>query len=147
MRGSPLIRFICLALALVATAAVLLRVTSAPARAAVTTTVPRVKIATPPLHSVPFHLVLSTLAAEVEIDTGKIIRPPVTDSVISGTIEIDPENPRLALLVRWLNPAAQHEHRFAKLTLEPPAQATLTHVFDAAGDIDDVLELPLPASK
>jgi hypothetical protein len=147
VRGSPLIRFVLLALALVATAAVLARVTSAPARAVLTGDFARKEIPASAVNSVPFHLVLSALAAEVELDTGKIIRPPVTDSVISGTLETDPENPRIALRIRWRTPTAPHEHRFAKLTLEPPAQATITHVFDAAGDIDDLLELPLPAAK
>jgi hypothetical protein len=145
VRGSPLIRSLFLALALVVTAGILVRVTTTPDRTAASTPVPAP--VNPAVNSVPFHLTLSSLAAEVEIDTGKIIRPPVTDSVISGTLEIDPENPRIALRIRWRTPTATHEHRFAKLTLEPPAQATITRVFDAAGDIDDFLELPLSFAK
>ena len=52
----------------------------------------------------------------------------------------------IALVIRWRNPPTAGEHRFAKLTLEIPRQPTFTHVFDADGDIDDFLELPLPAS-
>ena len=94
----------------------------------------------------PFRLLLSDPAAVVEIDTGKLIRPPADSATLSGTLELDPKNPRVGLLVRWKNAAAPGEHRFAKLTLEAPGQATFTHVFDASGDIDDFLELPFPAA-
>lgn len=96
---------------------------------------------------VPFRLLLSDPAAVVEIDTGELIRPPVDAATLSGTLEIDPKNPHVALVVRWKNPAAAGEHRFAKLTLEAPGQDTFTHVFDADGDIDDFLELPFPAGE
>jgi hypothetical protein len=99
------------------------------------------------LAAVPFRLVLSAPATSVEINTGRMIRPPADQSPISGTLEIDPGNPHLGLVVRWKNPATPGEHRFAKLTLEAPGQETFTHVFDANGDIDDFLELPFPASK
>lgn len=95
--------------------------------------------------SIPFRLVLSAPATEIGIDTGKLLRPPTSDSLISGSLELDPENPHLALVVRWKNPPLPGEHRFAKLTLEAPGQDTFTHVFDATGDIDDFLELPISA--
>ena len=100
-----------------------------------------------PGKSVPFRLLLSAPAAVVEIDTGKLIRPPADSATISGTLELDPKNPRVGLVVRWKNAAASGEHRFAKLTLEAPGQDTFTHVFDASGDIDDFLELPFPAAE
>ena len=124
---------------------VLARVTATPARPVVTTVV-SIPV-NPALNLVPFHLTLSAQAAELEIDTGKIIQLPVTDSTVSGTLEIDPENPRIGLRIRWKSPVAQSEHRFAKLVLEPPNRSTLTHIFDAAGDIDDFLELPLSFAK
>lgn len=95
----------------------------------------------------PFRLVLSAPAAEIEVDTGKSIRLPVDGSPLSGMVELDPTNPHVGLIVRWKSPAAAGERRFAKLTLEAPGQETFTHVFDAAGDIDDFIELPLPATK
>lgn len=145
VRGSPLIRSLFLALALVVTAWVLVRVTTTPARAVASSPVPvLVNLA---VNSLPFHLTLSAQAKELEMDTGKIVTLPVTDSSISGTLEIDPENPRIGLQIRWKSPAAPGEHRFAKLVLEPPHRATLTHIFDAAGDIDDFLELPLSFAK
>ncbi len=96
---------------------------------------------------IPFRLLLSAPAAEIEIDTGKSIRPPVDGSPISGMVQLDPTNPHVGLIVRWKSPASAGERRFAKLTLEAPGQETFTHVFDAAGDIDDFIELPLPAPK
>jgi hypothetical protein len=146
VRGSPLIRFILLALALAAAGAGLARVT-APRKSV--TPPPAAATGAPALpgRQVPFRLLLSAPAAVVEIDTGKPIRPPVDESTISGTLELDPKNPHVALVVRWKNPAAPGEHRFAKLTLEAPGQDTFTHVFDADGDIDDFLELPFPAAE
>lgn len=144
MRGSPVLRFLLLAIALMATAVGLQRVTSARVESK-----PEVALEKPAAASmpVPFHLVLSAPAAAVELDAGKRILPAVEALPISGTLEMDAANPQVALVVRWKNPAVAGEHRFAKLTLEPPGQATITHVFDADGDIDDFLELPLPAGK
>ena len=145
VRGSPIIRFILLVIALAATAVGLLRVTAARGSGDLTPKPPVVERAAPA--AVPFHLVLSAPAASLEIDTGHLSRPPVEQATISGMLELDPNNPRLGLVVRWKNPSAPGEHRFAKLTLEAPGQETFTHVFDAVGDIDDFLELPFPAVK
>ena len=145
MRGSPLFRFILLVFALTATGVGLLRVTAA--RAPRDPTVRPSSVERTALAAVPFHLVLSAPAATVEIDTGHLARPPTDPSPISGMLELDPNNPRVGLVVRWKNPAAAGEHRFAKLTLEAPGQETFSKVFDAAGDIDDFLELPFPAAK
>ena len=145
MRGSPIIRFILLVFALAATAVGLLRVTAARGTADLTPKPPIVEQAA--LAAVPFRLILSAPATAVEIDTGRLIRLLAEQSTISGTLELDPNNPRLGLVVRWKNPCAPGEHRFAKLTLEAPGQETFTHVFDAAGDIDDFLELPFPVVK
>jgi len=83
----------------------------------------------------------------VDVETGRVNRPAVTDSSVSGSLELDAKNPRIGLVVRWKNAAASGEHRFAKLTLERPGQETLVHVFDADDDIDDFLELPFPATN
>ena len=148
MRGSPLIRFILLAIALTATAAGLMRITNVKQASGG---------ALPPLDAtvrtdarfpdVPFRLVLSAPATLVEINARDLIRPTVSDSPISGTIKLDGKNPQVALIVRWKSPVLPGEHRFAKLTLEAPGQPTFTHVFDADGDIDDFLELPFPVEK
>lgn len=131
--------------ALAATGAGLLRVTTARGSVHPAIRVPEVK--KPTLAAVPFRLILSAPAAAVEIDTGSVIRPLSNRSPVSGTLNLDPNDPRVGLVVRWENAAIAGEHRFAKLTLEAPGQETFTHVFDADGDINDFLELPLPAEK
>ena len=97
--------------------------------------------------SVPFRLLLSAPASAIEIDTGKQIRPSPEPPIISGVLELDPQNPYVGLIIKWKQPARPGEHYFAKLTLEPPGQPTFTHVFDASGDIDDFLELPISETK
>ncbi|MGL4401780.1 MAG: hypothetical protein ACRCXD_18115 [Luteolibacter sp.] len=145
MRGSPLLRFIFMALALAATGLGLARVTAP--RNDSRATAPPPPVALPGGGAIPFRLLLSAPAAQVEIDTGKVIRQIPSDGLsISGVLELDSRNPRLGLVIRWKQPTAQGEHRFAKITLEATGQETLTHVFDAEGDIDDFLELPLPVT-
>ncbi len=147
MRGSPLIRFICLTLALVATGFGLLRVTAVQThpQAINSGIVQPQRVAVIP--KIPFRLQLSVPATTVTIDTGKLSHPLREGSLLSGSLELDPQNPRIGLVIRWQNPPAPGEYHFAKLTLEAPGQATLTHVFDAQGDIDDFLELPIPATQ
>lgn len=147
MRGSPLVRFILLAIALAATAVGVSRVTAVRPISAPTPPIPIAENPTTHPESVPFRLLLSAPAALVEIDTGKPLQPPLDGASLSGTLELDFANPHVGLLVRWKNPPSANEHRFAKLTLEIPGQETYTHVFDAQGDIDDFQELPLPTGK
>lgn len=144
MRGSPLIRFILLAIALTATAAGLIRVTATRAVSDTPNPGGTDKIPTARLETVPFRLLLSAPASAVEIDTGNTTRPLVDGASLSGSLKLDLANPQLGLVVRWENPPMPAEHRFAKLTLEIPGQETFNHVFDAQGDIDDFIELPLP---
>jgi hypothetical protein len=135
-----------MALALAVTAAGLVRVTSSRATAGSPGKLAPVETMVSK-SAIPFRLVLSAPAGEVVVETTTQIRPAPGDGTISGKLEIDPANPTLGLIVRWKKPAAEGEHRFAKLTLEAPGQPTFTHVFDAEGDIDDFLELPFPAAK
>ena len=143
MRGSPILRFIFLAIALMITAVGLQRVTSARVEETSPILTEKPKPAT---SAIPFRLVLSAPAVTVEINPGKPLQLSPEEMPISGTLEIDMANPHVALMIRWKNPPTPGEHRFAKLTLEAPKQATFTHVFDADGDIDDFLELSFPAS-
>ncbi|GAA5116386.1 hypothetical protein GCM10023212_02830 [Luteolibacter yonseiensis] len=94
-------------------------------------------------NAAPFRLVLSAPATEVVLSATNEIRTGAAGGGVSGTLEIDPANPAVSLSVRWKNPPAPGEHRFAKLTLEAAGQDTFNHVFDAGGDIDDFLELPI----
>lgn len=146
MRGSPLLRFILLALALAATGLGLARVTAPRNEGSTAAPALAVPAAVFEGTAVPFRLLLSAPAAAVEIDTGKVIRPHLDGSPISGVLELESENPRVGLVIRWKQPTAHGERRFARLTLDLPGQDTATHVFDADGDIDDFLELPLPTA-
>ncbi len=136
VRGSPLLRSIVIVLLLIASAAVLARLTStrAPEKAPLQATPAETK---PSSQRLPYRLILSAETAEVKLSAGD--RPAVSE--LSGVLETAPNAP-LFLTVRWKTPAAAGEHRFAKLVLEPAGKPTITHVFDAEGDIDDVFELP-----
>lgn len=137
VRGSPLLRSIFIVLLLIASAVVLTRLTAA--KAPVTDTPQTVTApAASKKRELPYRLLLSAEASEVGISAGE--QPPLT--ALSGNLAVPVEHPAVFLTVRWKNPAAPGEHRFAKLTLEPAGKPTLTHVFDADGDIDDVFELP-----
>lgn len=65
------------------------------------------------------------------------------DWEFTGDAMVDRENPVVFLKVGCLPPAGGDVPRFfAKLVVEADGQETFTHVFDAAGDIDDFVELP-----
>ena len=87
---------------------------------------------------IPYQLQLSAEAAEVKI----AIDDEAPLASLSGNLTASSEHPVLSLTVRWKQPPGLGERRFAKLTLEPAGKSTVTHVFDASGDIDDILELP-----
>lgn len=99
-----------------------------------------------PTSGVRFDLVLSAPVESVRIDTGADQLHPVGPSPISGNLKLESRNPHVGLTIRWKNPPAEGEFRFAKLTLEIPERDTFVHVFDAPGNIDDLVELPLPAT-
>lgn len=148
VRGSPLLRTIFLAIALLATGAGLSRITGArEGPVAAGKVVEEVPAEDGRGVEIPFRLLLSAPAEEVELDTGERVRPVLEDAPLSGRLRLDPDNPRVGLTVRWKTPALAGEHRFAKLSLEIPRQATFVHVFDADGDIDELLELPLSVGK
>jgi hypothetical protein len=142
VRGSPLIRFVFLALALAGVGWGIARLTSVKKTEERVAQSPGVEKPATATLAVTFRLLLSAPAAQIKIDAGRTIEL-AADSPLSGTLELDPANPRIALVIHWKSPASVGEYRFAKLTLEPPGRETLTHVFDAAGDIDDFLELPI----
>jgi hypothetical protein len=119
-----------------------MRVTSAPSHAQPRPFPSGNKQVLPATAATPYRLTLSAPAATILLDTGL----PATASTLSGNLTLDPANPYVALTIRWASPTPEGEHRFAKITLEPPGQPTLTQVFDATGDIEDLLEIPLPAA-
>jgi hypothetical protein len=136
VRGSPLICFILLAIVLTATGFGLMRVTSSPRETPS-------QVAPAPLsivqNAVPYRLMLSAPARSIQISSGAEFR----SAGLIGKVDLDSANPSIALRVVWENPTVPGERRFAKLTAEVAGQATFHHVFDAPGDIDDYVELPM----
>ena len=134
VRGSPLVRSILMTVALIAAAFGMMHVTR----------IREPQAAGPELIpaqsqknlSMPYRLMLSDEAAEITLDPGNL-------KTQTGTLELDPANPNVFLTIRWKSEPIPGAHRFARLTLEPAGKASIVHVFDAPGDIDDVLELPL----
>ena len=144
MRGSPIIRFLLLTCALSITAFGLVRVTAKNVKKPEPAQTTEKLVRSSSL--VPFRLILSSRASLVEIDTGKLLRPVLTEGPVTGELEIDPHHPRLGIIVKWSQPSTVGEHRFAKITLEAPGMATFSHTFDAAGDLDEFIELPFPTA-
>lgn len=148
VRGSPLLRALLVLLAITACGVGLAKLTGARPAA-------RPPAAPPPPATVagievPFNLVLSHPARSIRLDPG--IDGAALDlgsgsAHLSGEITIDPANPLIFIDIEWTDPQAPGIHRFAKLTLEPPKQATLTRTFDSTGPLSDVWEIPSSVSS
>lgn len=137
MRGFPLLRSILILFGLAVSAVVLAKITrrANPPEPEKTVKFVDVHAAGP---SVPYRLSLSAQPQEVLINSAACPAKILSE----GSIVISPDQPFVALKIIWKSATLEGEQRFAKLTLDPPGKPTITHVFDAAGDIDDVLELP-----
>lgn len=92
--------------------------------------------------SASYFLTLSAAASGIELNANAGLVKLETNSsgIYSGIISIDSRSPVAALKVVWKKKEAAH--RFAKLVIEAEGEATFTHVFDGAGDINDFVELP-----
>lgn len=92
--------------------------------------------------TVPFQLQLSAAAKRVVLrdEADKVLWE--SSAAVDGMVEATwPRLPRnVQLQVDWVTPGAPRY--FAKLRLDPPGRETLTHVFDASSDLDDLWELP-----
>jgi hypothetical protein len=92
--------------------------------------------------SVPFQLQLSAAARHIELrdENAALLwqasNPQDTEFV--GDLKRLPK--WIALEISWSSTSAPRH--FAKLQLDVPGQESLTHVFDASGEIDDIWELP-----
>jgi len=88
-------------------------------------------------------LTLSAPARRVEISTPEgavlLARQPQETRLVE-TLELPQGIGGLLVRVVWHDGVAAH--RFAKLSLEPQRIATLEHVFDGRGDLDDLWEFP-----
>lgn len=144
MRGSPLLRTFLLLLVLIGTGLWIVRVTRARDLTPPTSAPTEETGSATDARTIPYRLTLSAPAEFVEIGT---LDSAATSSALRGELEVSSDAPVLTLLVRWRDAAETNVHRFARLTLEIPGRDTIEHVFDAAGDIDDVWELPPPDSE
>ncbi len=93
--------------------------------------------------TVPFGLKLSASAKQVILrdENSRIL----WESAGTVAAEVEATWPRLPssvqIEVEWTD-AATAPRYFAKLRLDPPGRDTLTHVFDASTNLDDLWELP-----
>lgn len=94
------------------------------------------------LCEVPFSLTFSAAARKVEIldEAGEMLWQKQEGNLVraEGSLTQLPET--LVLRVSWVDPSAPRF--FAKMVIDPPGRDSLTHVFDAPGEMDDLWELP-----
>lgn len=137
VRGSPLVHSLVLLMGLVMAGGVFFRLTgeekgrkTGPERKEIVENPAKVRV--------PYRLILSAAAERIAVNSG----PETSFPALSGTMDIDPGNAVVFLRIKWAKPPVAEESRFAKLILEWPGRSTITHVFDAPGDIDEVFEIP-----
>ncbi|MCH7226305.1 hypothetical protein [Haloferula sp. A504] len=139
MRGSPLIRTIVVLLALLAAAFGIRKIAVDPVSAPVQPPAPVAGAAS----SAPFFLTFSAPPSEVILESaGEILKLRPEGTTAHGSIKLSDDHPTLFVSILW-DAGDDSVPRFAKLTLEPPGQATKTRTFDGLGAIDDVWELHL----
>lgn len=139
VRGSPILRTLLTALCLALAALPLWRITDGrktPVTDSLVTTAAEMPVI------VPFQLLLSAPAKRVELrdEADKVLweSSAAVESMVEATWQRMPRN--VQIQVQWASAGAPRY--FAKLRLEPPGTETLTHIFDASGDMDDLWELP-----
>lgn len=60
-----------------------------------------------------------------------------------GQVALDPTDPVVFLTVKWKEPATATANHFAKVTLEPPGKPTVSRYFETPdSELIDVWELP-----
>ncbi len=143
MRGSPLLRTFLILAALVVSGIGFARLTHKG------TAVPAGSVeevaAKSEKTSAKVYLTLSHLSGFYALTVGEQNVPLSRGATgeLVGTTLIDSNHPVVFLKVSCLAKASGDGQRiFAKLVVEAEGKETFTHVFDAAGDIDDFVELP-----
>lgn len=137
VRGSPIIRTLLLLCALVPLGVLIARMTAneKPAR----TIAQAQPTAETPTTTTNCRLELSAPAQQVVIDS--MLGQPL--NALSGSIHLNPQNPAVAVQIRFSAPPAEGTSHFALLTLEVPGQPAFSHTFSTTSDtIDDLVELP-----
>ncbi len=92
---------------------------------------------------IPYELMFSSPIQSGLLDSTlqQISLTGISSHTQTGTITFSTSQPQLSLSIEWQQPAAQNERRFAKLSLFPPGKKQLDYVFDAAGNMDEFIEL------
>jgi hypothetical protein len=145
VRGSPLIRTILVLAALVVAGIMFDRLTRERALKADDQVLVMVDEQQKNLIPAKVNLTFSRFVGfyDLKINGENVVLTRGESGDYAGSAAIDPENPVVFLKVSCVPPLAEGEGRmFAKLVVEADGQETFTHVFDAAGDIDDFVELP-----
>jgi hypothetical protein len=144
VRGAPLLRTLFVILGLALAIVPLWKITHRPAKVIVPTTAPQT-LASEKKQLCLFTLTLSHPAASIQIKNAagtvlwqQIESPNTTE--FSATLTHIP--PTIFLSITWAPQSSPAGRYFAKLRLDPPARASLTHTFDSSTDIDDIWELP-----
>jgi hypothetical protein len=91
-----------------------------------------------------FVLTFSDRPAHVELaSAGEVVSRTFSsesmENEIQGNLLIDPKEPVVLVKVDWYE--LGEKQGFVKMVLEVEGQPTITRVFDAAGNIDDFLEV------
>ncbi len=135
MRGSPLFRTLIVLILLTLAGLVLARLTRpvAIARPASTERPPASSAAL----EAAYRLTLSAEASAIRLESAD-----AAHHTAEGRLRLDASHPTVLLEISWRETSPSH--RFAKLTLDLPGKPTLSHVFEAPGDIQDVWEIDLP---
>jgi hypothetical protein len=145
VRGFPLLRSLVILIWLTVSAVALVKLTSrtAPPLEHGERKFAVVKDSGEKVPVIGYSVSVSAEMSELRINgQDQLIKGQPVSASISGQLP-QSDNPQVVeLVVRWKNAPSSAERRFARLTLYPPGKATITHVFDADGDIDDILELP-----
>ncbi len=141
VRGSPLIRAAWVLVAIFATGLGFMRLTGqreshAPVEYAAGKEDKKIRAR--------YQLTFSDRPEHVELVSGdqvvsRTFSSESMENEIQGDLLIDPKEPVVLMKVNWYE--LGEKHAFVKLVLEVEGQPTITRVFDAAGNIDDFLEV------
>lgn len=140
MRGSPLFRTFILLLALITAALGIRGLSHVPTSLGVADAEPSAHGSEATVEA-PFFLTFSSPPETVRIDAGsQAVELAPRAVTASGTLQLSGKSPVVFLTIKWPDEDSSIP-RFAKLTLEPAGQPTLSRTFDGFGHIDDLWEI------
>jgi len=145
VRGFPLLRSLVILIWLTVSAVALVKLTgrTAPPEEHGNLKIEVIKDSGEKVPVIGYSISVSAEMSELLLNgQNQLIKDQPASASISGRLP-QTDNPQVVTLqIRWKTPPSTAERRFARLTIYPPGKPTISHVFDSAGDIDDILELP-----